>query len=368
MRDIVHPQWVSKGLNNYKLEFRNSALFAYAADRDLCTPDFVDGKTMGKGYAVPVNHLYNFSVFQKFVHIASATQCESNAKCRRVTECGSANPANATDLSLKQLKTLTVPYATSTCVTTRGCLNPTQLYARHVHMLLWQHLRKPVAILDQAAQIRRHLFNGTHYVALHWRFEEIKCKRAHLALGLCLRTTFRGTIPLTLADLATASSQICRQRNTTHLFLATDGRQRGFSALVNSFRSLMKERFGITVREAHDTAIRTIGALHGSTLRSELEQQIMVESLCAMGSPKSTWFTEVTLSRAVQENNAAAFHLAYETERNSPANELYYPLRKKLQLGSRLKDQPFVFLDDVLPLPRSEATVASDGRTRDTFT
>lgn len=348
MHKIVHVEWHSLGLNNFKLEIRNSAMIAYASERKLCVRNFIDGRTMKQKFSVPIHQIYDISAFENFIQFGDGSQCKSK-QCKNIAICQSRITDTHPLLELHELKNLTISHTMSwlySCIKTKGCLFP-NLYIPSLYLLLWQNLKKPLAIRDAASRIRERLFKSP-YVSLHWRFEETRCPHEGHSIGLCLRTTFQGTRTMTLAELANATSRMCRRHATKQLFLATDGRLRGFSNRVDSFRSIMKQRFDITVKERQQATEHSTISLPRSTLDSEIDQQIMIESTCAIGSSKSTWFTEVALAISVRRNDTTAFQMAYETEQNSPPKRSYFPVREHLRQTSRLESQTFVFLDDIM--------------------
>lgn len=245
-RGHVLPVYASIGLNNYKSEWRVSALVAAASGRSLCLPRFIDGKTLTdvEPWEVQVRTVYDLDVLSHFIALepdANTDACPSHDphRCTHAAHhlCGKAENSSISDVmtSAGRLQKALSRYASSQCVALWGCqwlplVVPTLSFA------LWQHLIKPHSTRLTARETVSHLFGTEPYVAIHWRFEEHRCLEQQLPIGLCTRTMRHGTRALPLDDLVAIVTRAMRRLGMRHLFLATDGRERGGGALVDEFR------------------------------------------------------------------------------------------------------------------------------------
>ena len=324
---LVLPHYVSLGLNNYKMELRRAATFAALSGRALCLPDMVDGRTVAEVKLAPVKvaMVYSLDKLSRFVALAPEAACNAARDCVHVEEHLCGKPLNRTILesasSAGRVQELLYDnYGNAACVTTSGCVWST--YTLHeMYLSLWQHLAKPHHTLSAAQRAANILFKGNPYVALHWRFEESKCARyfarrgTNATLGLCFRSP-NGTWPITLRTLAEAVERMRDVHGTQHVLLATDGRDRGFSRLVDDFRNML----GAGVVELPLDCEKCTRAdwwpakLPAVTALSEVEQQLMAGARFALGSAVSSWFWEVCFTMAMAREDVLAFEVAMEAE------------------------------------------------------
>merc|ERR1711957_1011169 len=88
------------------------------------------------------------------------------------------------------------------------------------------------------------------FFALHWRFEEFECPENGFRVGECV-LTMEGTVLLSKEDIVDAVLAAVAVAETKHVFLATDGRQRGHSELFDGLVHALLER-ELVVRERAD--------------------------------------------------------------------------------------------------------------------
>ena len=324
---LVLPHYVSLGLNNYKLELRRAATFAGLSGRALCLPDMVDGRTLPgvKREPVKVRMVYSLDRLKRFVALAPEAACNAARDCVHVEEHLCQKQRNRTILesstSAGHVQELLYDnYGTAACLVTSGCLWST-FTLHEMYLSLWQHLAKPAHTLFAAQRAADALFQGSPYVALHWRFEEDKCSRyiarqgTNATLGLCFRSP-NGTRPITLRVLAQAVERMRVAHGTRRVLLATDGRDRGYSQLVDDLRSML----GAGVVELPVDCKNCTRAdwwpanLPDITALSEVEQQLMAGARFALGSAISSWFWEVCFTMAMAREDVLAFEVAMEAE------------------------------------------------------
>ena len=357
---IVLPKLTSKGLNNYKMEFRHAALFARLSGRALCLPDMIEGKTFDPlNRALPhvrIAAVYRLEELGRFVTLASRATC--HAAEQRRDYCVDAEPHlcqrpqhGSTTLesyvSAGRVKEeLHDAYGGQPCIRLTGCLWSN--YTLHVlYFSLWQHLLKPPPTRDAATHAAERLFDGQPYVALHWRFEETKCARLvrRSGLGLCYRSP-NGTHELQMGKLVGAVERMRAVHGTRQVLLATDGRDRGYSKRVDELRRLLGAGVvELTVDCPNCTKAEWWPAtdiMPAATAVSEVEQQLVAGARFALGSAVSSWFWEACFTSAMSRGDVPAFEVALEAEAMQFRGERQFPV-----LGSRgqaLNGLPFGFL------------------------
>ena len=324
---LVLPHYVSLGLNNFKMELRRAATFAALSGRALCLPDMVDGKTVPgvKSAPVKVRMVYSLDDLKRFVALAPEAACNAARDCVHVEEHLCRKQPNRTifesGTSAGRVQDLLYDnYGNDACLVTSGCLWST-FTLHEMYLSLWQHLAKPSHTLSAAQRAADALFQGNPYVALHWRFEESKCSRlfarqqTNATLGLCFRSP-NGTWPITLRALAETVERMRVVHGTQHVLLATDGRDRGSSQLVDDFRNML----GAGVVELPVDCKNCTRAnwwpanMPAITALSEVEQQLMAGARFALGSAISSWFWEVCFTMAMGREDVLAFEVAMEAE------------------------------------------------------
>jgi len=338
------------------MELRRAATFAALSGRALCLPDMVDGKTVAgvKRAPVKVAMVYSLDKLSRFVALAPEAACNAARDCVHVEEHLCGKPLNRTILesasSAGRVQELLYDrYGNAACVTTSGCLWST-FTLHEMYLSLWQHLAKPHHTLSAAQRAANILFKGNPYVALHWRFEESRCARyfarqgTNATLGLCFRSP-NGTWPITLRTLAEAIERMRDVHGTQHVLLATVGRDRGFSRLVDGFRNML----GAGVVELPLDCENCTRAdwwpavtLPAVTALSEVEQQLMAGARFALGSAVSSWFWEVCFTMAMARQDVLAFEVAMEAEAMQHVDEngiVSFPRSRK-----SLARLPFGFL------------------------
>ena len=353
---LVLPHYISLGLNNYKMELRRAATFAALSGRALCLPDMVDGKTVPgvKKTPVKVRMLYSLDKLKQFVALAPETACNAARDCAHVEEHLCRKQSTRTILESARSagyvqELLYDNYGNNACLVTSGCLWST-FTLHEMYLSLWQHLAKPPHTLSAAQRAADALFQGNPYVALHWRFEEFKCSRyiamqeTNATLGLCFRSP-NGTWPITLRALAEAVERMRVVHGTQHVLLATDGRDRGFSQLVDDFRNMLGAgvvELPIDCKNCTRANWWPANELPAVTALSEVEQQLMAGARFALGSAVSSWFWEVCFTMAMGREDVLAFEVAMEAEAMQHTDEHgIVPFPQSRQSLARL---PFGFL------------------------
>ena len=332
---LVLPHYISLGLNNYKMELRRAATFAALSGRALCLPDMVDGKTVPgvKSAPVKVRMVYSLDKLMRFVALAPEAACDAARDCVHVEEHLCRKQRNRTILesatSAGRVQELLYDnYGSNACLVTSGCLWST-FTLHEMYLSLWQHLAKPPHTLSAAQRAADVLFQGSPYIALHWRFEEIQCSRylarqeTNATLGLCFRSP-NGTQPITLRALAEAVERMRVVHGTQHVLLATDGRDRGFSQLVDDFRNMLGAgvvELPIDCKNCTRANWWPANELPAVTALSEVEQQLMAGARFALGSAVSSWFWEVCFTMAMGREDVLAFEVAMEAEAMQHTNE-----------------------------------------------
>lgn len=290
-------------------------------------PDMVDGKTVPgvKSAPVKVRMVYSLDDLKRFVALAPEAACNAARDCVHVEEHLCRKQRNRTifesGTSAGRVQDLLYDnYGNDACLVTSGCLWST-FTLHEMYLSLWQHLAKPSHTLSAAQRAADALFQGNPYVALHWRFEESKCSRlfarqqTNATLGLCFRSP-NGTWPITLRALAETVERMRVVHGTQHVLLATDGRDRGSSQLVDDFRNML----GAGVVELPVDCKNCTRAnwwpanMPAITALSEVEQQLMAGARFALGSAISSWFWEVCFTMAMGREDVLAFEVAMEAE------------------------------------------------------
>lgn len=279
---VVIPQYVSVGLNNYKMEFRRSAMIAALTNRSLCLASMTNGKTGDvRRQTVSIAQVYDVQTLENFVHL---------------TKC----PRTATKVSCKKTDVLEQPKTGDLAVS--NCLFP--VAEATTEMLLWRYLRKPTSTLERSKAAITELFGDQPFASVHWRFEEGKCARRFnkTVLGLCFRSHSE---PPFLVSEAKLAATICNATRGLPIFLATDGRARGRGRRVDDVKARINATCGVRVAELDNFKKSPL-------LVSEVEQAISAASTLHVGSSQSSWDWEVFYDKA--RNDLRAFQLVFHLE------------------------------------------------------
>ena len=361
--NVIVPQFVSTGLSNYKMEFRRAAIFAALSNRSLCLTTMMHGRTGDVPLkAVQIQELYDLEALARFVPLMTDhLQCQGGQKkikCCFHTKCNKNN---------KNMIDLMDDYRHARVLVTSGCLFPN--FPVSLQLLLWRSLRKSRETLLRVAQARTALFGPkSEYIAVHWRFEEFRCKRHKLPLGLCMRTFpslltnssgFVVVTPVQVADTIIAAAKV---RNYS-VFLATDGRARGYGRLVDEVKALALTRGNVTIKELLDASadprLEDLKPL-SSVAIMELEQGICASAALHIGSSLSSWDWEVYYAIALRANNLHAFELAFHLENKilGLANEPNAQHWDRMYIAPP-PNTPFMFLDRAAVLVKSDVILKS---------
>ena len=258
-------------------------------------------------------------------------------------------------------------YRHARVLVTSGCLFPN--FPVSLQLLLWRSLRKSRETLLRVAQARTALFGPkSEYIAVHWRFEEARCKRHKLPLGLCMRTfpslltNSSGFVVVTPVQVADAIIAAAKVRNYS-VFLATDGRARGYGRLVDEVKALALTRGNVTIKELLDASadprLEDLKNL-SSVAIMELEQGICASAALHIGSSLSSWDWEVYYAIALRANNLHAFELAFHLENKilGLANEPNAQHWDRMYIAPP-PNTPFMFLDHAAVLVKSDVILKS---------
>ena len=357
--NVIVPQFVSRGLSNYKMEFRRAAIFAALSNRSLCLTTMKHGRTGDVPVkAVQIQELYDLEALARFVPLMTDhMQCQGGQKinCCFQTKCN------------KNMIDLMDDYRHARVLVTSGCLFPN--FPVSLQLLLWRSLRKSRETLLRVAQARTALFGPkSEYIAVHWRFEEAKCKRHKLPLGLCMRTfpslltNSSGFVVVTPVQVADAIIAAAKVRNYS-VFLATDGRARRRGRLVDEVKALALTRGNVTIKELLDASadprLEDLKPL-SSVAIMELEQGICASAALHIGSSLSSWDWEVYYAIALRANNLHAFELAFHLENKilGLANEPNAQHWDRMYIAPP-PNTPFMFLDHAAVLVKSDVILKS---------
>ena len=357
--NVIVPQFVSRGLSNYKMEFRRAAIFAALSNRSLCLTTMKHGRTGDVPVkAVQIQELYDLEALARFVPLMTDhMQCQGGQKinCCFQTKCN------------KNMIDLMDDYRHARVLVTSGCLFPN--FPVSIQLLLWRSLRKSRETLLRVAQARTALFGPkSEYIAVHWRFEEAKCKRHKLPLGLCMRTfpslltNSSGFVVVTPVQVADAIIAAAKVRNYS-VFLATDGRARRRGRLVDEVKALALTRGNVTIKELLDASadprLEDLKPL-SSVAIMELEQGICASAALHIGSSLSSWDWEVYYAIALRANNLHAFELAFHLENKilGLANEPNAQHWDRMYIAPP-PNTPFMFLDHAAVLVKSDVILKS---------
>jgi len=154
---------------------------------------------------------------------------------------------------------------------------------------------------------------------------------------------------LSKEDIVDAILAAVAVAETKNVFLATDGRRRGHSELVDGLVHALLER-GLVVRERADwhcdaaciaradgkdgRLVALLSVHDGHTFDSELDQQIVALSAFAIGSSRSSWFTEALFEKASREGDRRAFDVVLETEMALHLNSGEFHLKEGIPFPS----------------------------------
>lgn len=357
--NVIVPQFVSRGLSNYKMEFRRAAIFAALSNRSLCLTTMMHGRTGDVPLkAVQIQELYDLEALARFVPLMTDhLQCQGGQKisCCVQTKCN------------KNMIDLMDDYRHARVLVTSGCLFPN--FPVSLQLLLWRSLRKSRETLLRVAQAGTALFGPkSEYIAVHWRFEEFRCKRHKLPLGLCMRTfpslltNSSGFVVVTPVQVADAIIAAAKVRNYS-VFLATDGRARRRGRLVDEVKALALTRGNVTIKELLDASadprLEDLKKL-SSVAIMELEQGICASAALHIGSSLSSWDWEVYYAIALRANNLHAFELAFHLENKilGLANEPNAQHWDRMYIAPP-PDTPFMFLDHAAVLVKSDVILKS---------
>lgn len=357
--NVIVPQFVSLGLSNYKMEFRRAAIFAALSNRSLCLTTMMHGRAGNVPVkAVQIQELYDLEALARFVPLMTDhLQCQGGQiiNCCVQTECK------------KNMIDLMDDYRHARVLVTSGCLFPN--FPVSLQLLLWRSLRKSRETLLRVAQAGTALFGPkSEYIAVHWRFEEVRCKRHKLPLGLCMRTfpslltNSSGFVVVTPVQVADAIIAAAKVRNYS-VFLATDGRARRRGRLVDEVKALALTRGNVTIKELLDASadprLEDLKKL-SSVAIMELEQGICASAALHIGSSLSSWDWEVYYAIALRANNLHAFELAFHLENKilGLANEPNAQHWDRMYIAPP-PNTPFMFLDHAAVLVKSDVILKS---------
>ena len=192
----VMPVYASKGINNYKMEFRNAVILARQLGRCICTPPFVDGKTIAGqlDMTVAVSEVYDLDLLSHFVPICAACahtvlnksvgdatiSCEQLLPMRRGL-APVADPKQLAQYRNMDANTIFFEYCLWLSADAQHLRTP------EIIRELWRVLRKPSQTSELANRAISQL--GTNFVSFHWRFEETKCSGQYEDQLLCFRVS-----------------------------------------------------------------------------------------------------------------------------------------------------------------------------------
>lgn len=302
-RFIYCPRIVGKGLANELLSFRSSLLFAIKMEDTLCYPSLVDGKTLSRRYKriVSLSQIFDVDFLESKLPIKMIS-CNSN--CAK--PCASFNFERMETL-LRSGKWQTKRKLRDTCSQSAvegGYfveLNPWISYFEDFatdYAELQTYLRSPTYIRILAQELISEVFQGHKYLALHWRFEETKCKGF---LGTCVRSLFasRDHFTVTQGQLKAGIKSFITSFNisTMRLYVASDACLRGKCHFLHD---TLKDFPSFTARDLlRILKTREVHWREASLEFALLEQEICAYSLGFMGMSKSSWSWDIFLKRSV---------------------------------------------------------------------
>ncbi|KAK3272239.1 hypothetical protein CYMTET_19456 [Cymbomonas tetramitiformis] len=225
------------------------------------------------------------------------------------------------------------------------------------NVLALNHLTSATSIQDAAAEATRRLFGG-EYVAVHWRFEETKCREAGLYLppdrsrpssiknmdqlrttkagygirgswgDFCFFTSLKGYVvrSLTIANEQSIFDGINRVKSRhglRHVFLSTDIDVKQAAGFLKRLRAATGVRMLSDLDASFWQQFHTIDRKQ-SDVMSRLEQEICIRSKSFVGTSTSSWTGSVLQGR-LPSHITEALH----TQRIKPENLPYYLTRKE---------------------------------------
>lgn len=317
-RGYVKPIYTSLGLNNYKMELRLAAMLAKQLDRCLCLIPLIEGRTVGSSLEVPVSQIYDVSKLSSYVHVKDGcadARPVYRVKCKAQRKLIPVEPELVVFQALRDAR----------IVLSDSCLLMSKEGAYFDQSWqLWHSLEKPREIQVASRQFIAQHFGSQPFVSFHWRFEEHKCAVAGGVIGLCFRT-HRGVMK---ADKRAIVSAVIATAAGRPVFLATDGRARGYDSLVEEVKREISKELLIVEVTSYD---------YNVPLSSELEQQICILSEVHIGSSISSWDWEVMYSTFSMRDEPDLFHSVVMLE------EKIDPSRSSLNHTNRVQ-----FIDVIL--------------------
>ena len=298
------PRTVGKGIANELSSFRSSLVFAMKMKGSLCLPSFVDGKTLSRKFQRRTVGLSDIFDVEFLVRKLQVRLVDCNTSCH--------NPCTSLDLST--MKALLPKGEASVEHILQGkCrqvsaeetkfveLNPwISLFQSCIedYIILQKYLRSPQPIRELAQEVIANVFHSKEFLALHWRFEETKCRGF---LGTCVRSLFATTdhFTVTQGQLKLAIGQFISSMNqsSTHLYVASDACLRGKCQLLRD--TLTDYQTFSATNLLHFLNSRGISWSEASLEFAILEQEICAYSRAFMGMSYSTWSHEIFLKRSI---------------------------------------------------------------------
>ena len=136
------------------------------------------------------------------------------------------------------------------------------------------------------------MFGGQSFVAFHWRFEEVFAHINGNPIGLSISSTFAnfsygyGSVRFDVKDLIEVINHF--RGNVSNIFLATDGRLRGQSVLVDKFKSTFSRDYGVHVKELGD-AVQHMNLPLRAWEFAAIDRELCTQAIAFIGSTTSSW-------------------------------------------------------------------------------
>ena len=203
---------------------------------------------------------------------------------------------------------------------------------------LIRRTRAPDSVLNASRAVQQSLFTSQQpeghaaelkvrerYACMHWRFEEIKCKRdLHSVilpkLSTCFRTRFHHITKdngnflriFHVKSVADALAQMGSGENVTQLLLVTDAMFRNGTSIVEEFQRLLRGKVSVKTLEGSlepgelDAVMRALPQRHAFSRHAALERAACAGADVVVGSSMSSFSWEIMLDRARDDDFAAA--------------------------------------------------------------
>ena len=278
------------------MEIRQAAIIAKELNRTLVLPPIVHGKTGDTGSMLEVvfaDAIYDISTLCGFVPVIVASgEIDPEADNSTRLNCKSRDVRDSARLA-NQSKNVEMVFLDN-------CLLPTRPLSSEFD--LWKYLRPPTNVVNTAKLLSSILLEGEQnksFASFHWRFEEGKCgrgRRVSSFIGLCFRLPWGGIIDVTEDELAAV---VLSAAQGLPIFLATDGRNRGKTALVDS----VKQKIAVEnqILEIGDLLSNKNTLSWTPSFQTQVEQAVCHFSRVHIGSSRSSWDWEVFFSRGATQ-------------------------------------------------------------------